>query len=244
MSVHVFTMVKKIKDTHCLCCQEAFNTFFSLLAPEDLKHIQLLKEVQEYKKGTKIFLEGSKAHGLYCVKSGHIKIYKNGSDGREHITRLAFSGEFIGMKALLTGVPYSVSAQTLEDSVVCYINKKDFFELTIKYPEFNQAVISCLSKQLVDAEAKMIFLAHKPVKERLANTLLYLYQQFTSHQNNGEPAYVNLTRQDLANIVGTAQETVIRLLGNFKDAGILSIKGRKIFILNDEKLKKIAYSIS
>lgn len=233
-------MVKKTKDPNCLCCRETFNSYFSFLTPEDLQTIQDQKEVQCYKKGTKIFLEGSKPHGIFCVNTGHIKIFKNGSDGREHITRLAFSGEFIGMKALLTGTAYSVSAQALEDSLICFIHKNDFFELTIKYPDFTKGVISFLSRQLVNAEEKMISLAHKPVRERLADTLLFLYQQFSSHHPDQESAYLNLTRQDLANIVGTAPETVIRLLAEWKEAGILSIKGRKIFILNKEKLKKIA----
>lgn len=233
-------MPKKIKDPHCHCCLEAFSSFFFTLSSEDLHLIQVHKEVRQYKKGTKVFLEGNKPHGLYCIHSGHVKIFKNGSDGREHITRIAFPGEFIGLKALLRGLPYSVSAQPMEDSTICFISKSDFFELTIKYPDFTKAIIACLSKQLVDAEAKMISLAHKPVKERLADTLLFLYQQFSSKQNGHEFAYLNLTRQDLANIVGTAQETVIRLLADWKEHNILAIKGRKIFILNEPELKKIS----
>jgi len=237
-------MVKKTKDLHCLYCLEAYSSFFSILGHEDLQQIQARKEVQYYKKGTKIFLEGGKPHGVFCVKSGHVKIFKNGSDGREHITRLAFAGEFIGMKALLTGTSYSVSAQALEDCVICFIHKNDFCELTKKYPDFTQALIFCLCRQLVDAESKMIFLAHKPVKERLADTLLFLYQQFSLRPNGQEVPYLNLTRQDLANIVGTAQETVIRLLADWKQNQILAIKGRKIFILDEVKLKNIACSIS
>ncbi|MFH1160470.1 MAG: Crp/Fnr family transcriptional regulator [bacterium] len=237
-------MVKKPKDPHCICCPEAYNTFFSKLTPGDLQFIQSQKTVQHYKKGTKIFLEGSKPQGIFCVKQGWLKIFKNGSDGREHITRLAFPGEFVGLKALLTGTPYSVSAQTLDDSILCFINKNEFLELPLKYAEFTSALISCLSQQLVEAEAKMILLAHKPVRERLAETLLYLYQ---SHQNrtfSSEEVFLNLSRQDLANIIGTAPETVIRLLGELKENRIISLKGRKIFVHHPERLQKIANSLS
>ncbi|MBL7137467.1 MAG: Crp/Fnr family transcriptional regulator [Bacteroidales bacterium] len=188
-------------------------------------------------------MEGNKPHGVFCVKSGRIKIFKHGSYGREHITRLAFPGEFIGLKALLTGTPYSVSAQALEDSVLCFIGKNEFFQLTLRYPEFTSALIAFLSKQLVDAEDKMISMAHKPVRERLANTLLYLYQNFLVPSVPPENTYLNLTRQDLANIVGAAPETVIRLLTEWKEKKIVSIKGRKIFIHDEDRLKKIACSI-
>ncbi|MBN1199329.1 MAG: Crp/Fnr family transcriptional regulator [Bacteroidales bacterium] len=237
-------MMKKVNDLHCLCCLEAYSSYFAALSPEDLKQIQAKKEVKLLKKGTKIFLEGSKPHGIFCLRSGHVKIFKNGSDGREHITRLSFAGEFIGLKALLTGTIYSVSAQAMDDVVICFIPKNDFFELTIKYPEFTQALIFSLSRQLVDAEHKMISLAHKPVKERLSDTLLFLYQQFSVGHNGFEVPYLNLTRLDLANIIGTAQETVIRLLAEWKEEGILAIKGRKIFILDETRLKQIANSIS
>jgi len=237
-------MVKKILDPHCLCCQETFLTYFSILSPVDLQSVQNMKVVELYKKGALIFQEGTKPNGIYCINSGNIKIYKHGSDGREHITRLAFSGEFVGLKALLTGNLYSVSAQALEDSVICFISKNDFFELTIRYTEFTKAIVSVLSKQLVDAEEKMVSLAQKPVKERLADSLLFLYQQFSSHQKDRISAYLNLTRQDLANIVGTSPETVIRLLTDWKESNIIAIKGRKIFILDELKLRKIACHLS
>ncbi|MFH1297628.1 MAG: Crp/Fnr family transcriptional regulator [Bacteroidota bacterium] len=233
-------MVKKIKELHCLCCTEAFRSFFSKLTPEDLHTVQLQKVVRQYKKGFKIFFEGNKPNGVYCVKSGHIKLFKHGSYGREHITRLAFPGEFIGLKALLTGTTYSVSAQALEDSVLCFIGKTEFFQLTLRYPEFSSALIAYLSKQLVDAEEKMISLAHRPVRERLASVLLYLYEHFLLPSVSPENAYLNLARKDLADMVGTAPETVIRLLAEWKEKKIVSIKGRKIFIHNETDLKKIS----
>jgi len=202
------------------------------------------KEVLVFKKGDILFREEGKPNGIHCLREGKLKIFKHGSDGREHITRLAFPGEFVGMKAILTGTPYSVSAQALEDSVTCFIPKAEFFSLTIRYPEFTSALIGCLSQQLVDAEAKMVALAHKPVKQRLAETLLYLYQQIERRQGRREILYLNLTRQDLANIIGTAQETVIRLLADWKDQHILEIKGRKIFVLDDQKLTNICNGIS
>jgi len=236
-------MVKKPKDHQCLYCTEAYRTFFSKLGQDELQSVQISKTVQFYKKGTKIFLEGNKPQGIFCIKKGWLKIFKNGSDGREHITRLAFPGEFIGLKALLSGTPYSVSAQTMDDTILCFIPKNEFLELPLKYTEFTSALISSLSRQLVQAEAKMTLLAHKPVRERLAETLLFLYQSHKTQNFFSGEGFLNLSRQDLANIIGTAPETVIRLLGELKNNRIITLKGRKIFIHHAEKLQKIADSI-
>ncbi len=236
--------MKKQKEYQCKNCRKAFDAYFVNLDSSDFLYIQERKETRPYKKGELVFLEGQKQQGVFCIREGKLKIFKNGSDGREHITRIAFPGEFVGMKALLTGTAYSVSAQTLEDSIICLIKKKEFLEISLKYPEFTAALISCLSQQLVDAESKMVSLAHNPVKERLAETLLYLYQQFIHNPGTSDKDYLNFTRRDLANIVGTAQETVIRLLAEWKEEKILAIQGRKIFILNEGKLKKIATGLS
>ena len=235
-------MARRIIESNCVNCREPFRSFFSKLNREDLATLQQEKVVLQYKKGQKLFFEGHRPQGIFCLKSGHIKIFKYGSQGLENITRLAFPGEFIGMKALLTGTPYSVSAQAIEDSVLCFIGKTEFFQMTLRYPKFTSALVVNLSKQLIDTEEKMISLAHKPVRERLASTLLYLYQNFLLPSTSSEFAYLNLARQDLANIVGAAPETVIRLLAEWKERKIISIKGRKIFIENEDGLKKIAYT--
>lgn len=237
-------MTQPVQEVRCSHCNKAFDQYFSALDSSDLLHLQEVKICKTYPKGKMIFLEGEKPMGMFCIKEGRLKIFKNGADGREHITRLAFPGEFVGMKALLAGTSYSVSAQTLEESTICFINKANFFELTIKYPEFTQALIGCLGKQLVEAETKMCSLAHKPVKQRLAETLLFLYQEFLLRNGMSHKLYINLTRQDLANIIGTAQETVIRLLKEFKDDQIVTLRGRKIYITHVGKLKKIAGGLS
>jgi CRP/FNR family transcriptional regulator, polysaccharide utilization system transcription regulator len=230
----------KPKEILCENCPVGFQKYFTTLDKADLLYLNEEKITNYYKKGQSVYDEGQKPLGVYCVRNGKIKVFKNGQDGREHITRVVLPGEFLGLKALLSGNNHSVSSVAIEDSVICFISKTDFFQLMIKYPEFTRSLILILSKLLEEAETRMLSLAYKPVRERLAETLLFLFNSF--YPETGKPSrdYLNLTRMELANIIGTAPETVIRLLSEFKDEKLITIKGRKIFLLDPFRLQTIA----
>lgn len=234
--------MKKTRDIHCEECKSGFLSYFHALDKADLQYLNEQKNTLFYKKGQFIYEEGHKSLGVFCIREGKIKVFKNTQEGKEHITRVVLPGELLGLKALLSGNDHSVSASALEDSVVCFISKMDFFQLMIKYPEFTRSLILMLSKLLEEAEMRMISLAYKPVRERLAETLLFLFDSFYPNPDKTVKEYLNLnlTRTDLANIIGTAPETVIRLLSDFKDERLIAIKGRKIFLLDPAGLKTIA----
>jgi CRP/FNR family transcriptional regulator, polysaccharide utilization system transcription regulator len=233
-------LMKKSKDILCEQCLSSFSSNFKDLVKSDLEYLNEQKKTNLYKKGQLIYKEGQNAIGIYCLKEGKIKVFRNGQDGKEHITRVLIPGELLGLKALLSGNDHSTSAMALEDTTMCFINKSDFFQLMVKYPEFTRSLIVILSKLLEEAEMRMISLAYKPVRERLAETLLFLFNSFYPAQGTASKGYLNLTRMDLSNIIGTAQETVIRLLSEFKEEKLIEIKGRKIFLLNPAKLGVIA----
>ena len=157
-------------------------------------------------------------------------------DGKEQIVRFVFPGDLIGFRSLIGEEVYSASATALEDSFACFISKQVFFQLIKKYPYISHNLMISLCRLLEEAENKMISLAQKPVRKRLAESLLLINKNFKPDTNNT----IYLSRQDLANIVGTATETVIRLLSEFKDEKLISIKGRKITLLNIERLMKKA----
>jgi CRP-like cAMP-binding protein len=232
--------MKHLVDIPCQQCNEGFTNFFNSLDKADLHYLNEQKKTLFYKKGAVVFEEGRKPKGIFCLREGKIKVYKNSIDGREQITRILFPGELLGLKALLSGKPYSVSSAALEDSVLCSIDKTYFFQLMLKYPEFTRSIIVSLSKLLEQAEFRMLSLAHKPVRERLAETLLFLNKSFHSTAPSYPRTYLNITRQDIANIIGTAPETVIRLLSEFKDEKLIQVKGRKIFLTNIPRIRKIA----
>jgi CRP/FNR family transcriptional regulator len=236
-------MMKKTINYRCDQCANTFEDFYSKLSLADYAVFMEHKKVVFKRRREIIFEEGKQAQGLYCIYEGKVKIFKNGLDGREQITRIAIKGEILGIKALLSGHPYSVSATALEPTTLCIISKNDFFYLTLRYPDFTKALVTCLAQLLQDAENKMISLAHKQVRVRLAETLILLNPNIGMEKPD-PPPYLNITRNDLANLIGTSTETLIRSLAEFKNSGMISIKGRKIFIEDASALKKIAQMTS
>jgi CRP/FNR family transcriptional regulator len=167
-----------------------------------------------------------------------------GSDGKEQIVRFVLPGKLLGIRAFLSNCAYSSTATALEDSMICYIPKELFVKFQTKYPSITTCMLYTLSQMLQRAEEKMTSIAQKNVRERLAETLLELHNIF-SFRDCGENGInpITLKREDIANIVGTATETVVRLIHVFKDEGIIEVEGRKIFVTNTNRLKDISRGI-
>ena len=195
-----------------------------------------------YKKGQILFNEGNLARGLHYIESGIVKIYKYGSDGKEQILRIAKKGDIVGYKSLLSDTNYNVSASILEDARLTYIPKEDFLDLFKNDQEISSNVMRLLCNDLVNIESKMVSMAYKPVRGRLAETLLELDGMFHEHkedQKSKKGSFIQLSREDLANLIGTAKETVIRLLSEFKTEKLIKTEGKKIAILDYQGLMRI-----
>ena len=178
--------------------------------------------------------------GVYGIISGRVKIYKTGVEGKDQIIQILKSGDLMGYRAMLSEEQYPVSAETLEDTSLCFIPKKDFIGAMSSNSDLTKEVIKSLSKDLTSMADSITILAQKPVRERLAGALMILIDVYDIGENIEVSDGINLTREDLANMVGTATETLIRLLHDFKDEQLIETKGRKILIKNKEKLKKVA----
>ena len=140
---------------------------------------------------------------------------------------------------MLSTQRYTASAVALEDSSVCFIPKDIFFGVLKKDPDLSFSLLSLLSNELHNAESKIVQLAQKPVRERLAEALLFLRETY-GLEDDGRTLGVQLSREEIANIVGTATESTIRLLSDFKREGLLELSGKKIRFLDKEKLIKVA----
>ena len=162
-----------------------------------------------------------------------MKVFARGDEGKEQIIHIAKEGEIIGFRAMFSGDPYRVSASTLEECNICFIAKEEFLDMMDENASLRNGIIKELSKELGDQAMFITNMAQKSVRERLAFALLLLGDIYGE-----EP--INLTREDMANFVGTATETLIRLLKDFKEEGILEIHTRKLEILDRERLFKIS----
>ena len=217
---------------------EGFNEFItSVKGLEELKKISGEREVRLYKKKENVFLEGSYPKGIYFIVKGKVKTYKTHEQGKIFITSLYKEGDFFGYLSLLEETPYADSASVLEDSEICLIPKDDFFSLIYKNAEVSRKFIRMLSDNLLEREEQLVRLAYNSVRKRVAETLVTLSDRY---RKEGDPNFsMNISREDLANISGTATETTIRTLSDFREEGLIEIKGGTISVLNYDKLSRM-----
>lgn len=175
---------------------------------------------------------------MYCVLEGKIKLTKTGSEGKDHIVRLAKGGDVLGFRAALTSERFSASAVAIDDSKVCFIPLEVFKDIIEENPKVAHSLLVSLSQTLSETEEHLVTLALKPVRERLADALLLLRKVYGEGQP--EPFTMNLSRENLASLVGTAKETVIRFLSEFKDEGMVDTKGSQIRVLEPKRLQAIS----
>ncbi len=219
------------------CCHRPVSAFKHLDQDEYAK-LYYEKACNFYKKGDIIYYEGHRLTGIYCVYKGKLKLYKTGPEGKEQIIRFAKEGDLIAFRSVFSGEPACTTAQALEDVVLCFIPAKVFIDLAKENPKFSMSLIQISCKELGEANKFILDLAQKTVRERLAQTLLLLLDTFNTDKEGFID--VTLTREEIANIVGTATESVIRLLSDFKKEGLIELKGKRIKILDTNKLEKIA----
>lgn len=223
----------------CLSCPSRNNQLLGCCHADEMALIAGSKWSQEYAKGEIIFREGLTATGLYCVHSGKIKVIKSSGEGKEQIVRLAKGGDMLGYHSLLAGLAYSATAVALEPCVVCHIPRADFFRVWQSNLQFAAALMQMMAKSLRDAEVRLLHLAYKPVRERVAEALVLLYHTFSTADDT-QPFAISIARDDLAALVGTAKETATRLLSDLKDEGIIATRGSQVTILKIKDLTRIA----
>ena len=232
---------KKNIRISCAVCGSRKDSLFSELSNEDLETMSLHKTCILYKKGQTLYYEGTRPMGLFCVNSGKVKVFKITSDGKEQILHLTKPGDFIGYRALISEDFYSASATVIEEAAVCYIPKADFLKILNGNPSFFKRMMKKLSDDLGIMEQRLVTIAQKSVRERLATTLLMLKETYGMEgEEKSTLIDIALSREDLANIIGTATETVIRLLSEFKNQELISLQGKKIKVLNPQGLLKEA----
>jgi CRP/FNR family transcriptional regulator len=232
-------MSKVHLQADCSTCSVRHKSAFQELSNDELSILNENKGCGFYKKGSTIFMQGHYPNGLFCLKNGKIKIYKTGDEGKEQIVRFGKSGDILGYRALLSGDSYSCSADVLEDSHVCFVPRSAFMNLLTNSASLSLQMMKLLGLDLRQAENRITELAQKPVRERVAEALLLLKETY-GVEVGSSTINVSLSREEIANLVGTATETTIRLLSEFKQDGLIELQGKKISITNFNKLVQVA----
>lgn len=211
----------------------------SILADLPLEDYELLtthKSEQVYPKGEIIFREGSSPSGIFFITEGKVKKYKVDNEGKEQIIYVANTGELIGYHAILAEDRYPDSAATLEESRIAFVPKEDFLVVLQRSEVLSRRLLKTLSHEFAVLANSLSLFAQKSVRERLALQLIVLREKYKVNFQPGMPVEINMSRDDLGKLVGTARENIVRVLSEFKEAGILETKGRKIIVCDVKKL--------
>ncbi len=222
----------------CNKCALESGSLFRHLTPDEVITINFEKEFRQYKRGDVLYQEGNRISGFYCINSGIIKVYKTGFDGKEQIIRFARSGDIIAYRSVLSNEPACTSAKVIEDCQVCFIPSEILISLIKTNADYALELLKLACHELGEANSFITDIAQKTVRERLAEVLLFLVNDFGI--DDQQYLQISLTREELANIVGTATESVIRLLSEFKSDKLVELNGRKIRIMNMKGLEKIS----
>ncbi|MBC9912590.1 Crp/Fnr family transcriptional regulator [Chitinophaga varians] len=216
------------------------RSVLSNLPEEEHAALTALMTTQRYNKGEVIFREAAPAFGIYYIQKGKVKKYRVDKDGKEQIIYVANTGELVGYHAILAGGRYPDSAATLEESMIAFIPKDDFLQLLNRSGSLARRLLKTLSHEFTVLTNSISAFTHRSVQERLAITLIVLREKFKDETPAGEDILIQMPRTDLANMVGTGVENVTRFLSAFKQAGVLTIAGKKICITDVKKLVEIS----
>ncbi len=204
---------------------------------KELEQLSALQPIVRYKKKEIIFHEGDSPSSIFFLNQGKVKTFKSHDEGKEYVTSLYKKGEFFGYTPLIENAHYPDSAMALEDCEVCKIPKDDFTALLYKNRDVATQFIRMLSNKVIEREKQLLSLAYDTVRKRVAVALLALARQFP--ETNKKIQKVAINREDLSNMAGTATETVIRCLSEFKSDKLIEVDGRNILLLNREGLEEI-----
>ncbi len=190
--------------------------------------------INEYKKKQVIYKQGNHPHYLFYIIKGKVKTFKTHDDGKDLVIDLFNEGDFFGYTSLLENTTYKETAETIEDAELALIPKKDFEELINSNPAIARKFISLLAKNVTAKEEHLLGIAYNTLRKKVAEALVSMQKKY--HVNKKEPFAVEVSREELATIAGTATESLIRTLSDFKSEKLIDIRNGKVVISDEKKL--------
>ncbi|MBL7747980.1 MAG: response regulator [Chitinophagaceae bacterium] len=202
-----------------------------------LHSLTLDRNINKFKKKQTIYTEGNHPNRLYYIVKGKVKTVKANEDGKELVTELFSPGDFLGHIALLEGTAYKDTAEAMEETELAIIPREDFDELLTTNPEVARKFIQLLAKNISVKEEQLLGLAYNSLRKKVAEALLLLRRKY---QMDGDDSFsIDISRESLATIAGTATESLIRTLGDFRNEKLIDIREGRIFFLDQKKLEKL-----
>jgi len=208
------------------------------MSKAELKKVSDTKITKIVKKGEAIFSEGEKLNGVFCVRDGVSKLSKLSPNGKDQIVKLATQGAVLGQRSVIAEETSNLSAVAVKDMEVCFIPKNIIEEALNSNPDFAVEVLRHMAHDLKEADDVIVNMSQKTVKQRVAEAFIYLRDNF----GEDKEGYLSLTlsREDIANVVGTATESAIRIISDFKKLGLIKTSGKMIGIYDEKRLIEVA----
>lgn len=241
MSVFFYLAVRhKNKSTMSKCDQCIVRELNSLkfLTKDELIRVSNCKTSTTIKKGESLFEEGERINGVFCIKSGVCKISKMSENGKNQIVNLAKRGDLIGERSLISDEASNLNAIALNEMEVCFVPREEIISDLEKNPSFTMDILKNMASNLKKSDNFLVNMAQKTVKQRMAETLIRLQKKFGVNEEGA--INLQLSREDIASIVGTATESAIRLLSDLKKKKIIEFNSKMIVILDEKELDKMA----
>lgn len=196
------------------------------------------RNINKYKKKQVIYSAGNHPNRLYYIVSGKVKTYKTNEDGKDLVTDLYSAGDFLGYTALLEASVYNDTAEALEETEIAVIPKEDFDNLVNKNPEVARRFIKLLAHNVFAKEDQLLGMAYNSLRKKVADSLIMLQKKY--HYKKEENFSIDISRESLATIAGTATESLVRTLSDFRSEKLIDIVDGKIIITNQKKLESLA----
>jgi len=225
------------EQTRCEnCIVRQFNSLRAM-SKSELKKVSDSKVTLKVKKGEAIFEEGDKLDGVFCVREGVSKLSKLSANGKDQIVKLASKGEVMGHRSVIAEENSNLSAIAVNDMEVCFIPKDSIVHTLSQNPNFAVEVLRHMAHDLREADDVIVNMSQKTVKQRIAEAFLYLKNNY----GENDKGFLNLTlsREDIANVVGTATESAIRIISEFKKNGMIKTSGKKIGVIDEKRLQDL-----
>jgi CheY-like chemotaxis protein len=203
-----------------------------------LKHLSDQYAVETFHKKQTLYQEGKRPRFLYYLVNGKVKAFKSHEDGKEYITDLFSAGDFIGYTAIIEDKNYDDSSAILEDAEIMQIPKDEFLAMVFSDINIATKFIRIVTQNVKEKEERLLNLAYSSLRKRVAKALVDIHEKFNK---DGQKNLIEFSREDIAQYVGTATESLIRTLSDFKSEKLIDIKSGKISITNLEKLKNLLY---
>jgi CRP-like cAMP-binding protein len=227
------------KNPYIEVCLEGPQSLLRGLSQKEKEILVQHHTYAQYRKGELLIKEGEKPHGLICLSSGKVKVFKEGVGGREQILRMVSPQGFIGYRAIFADSSYCASAIAIEDATICIFEKDCFIKIVRKNPDLALKLMKAFAEELGFSNNRTVSLTQKHIRGRLAESLLVLRDTY-GFENDGKTIRVYLSREDIANLSNMTTSNAIRTLSTLASEEIIAIEGRKIMILDTHKLERIS----